>query len=159
MSGHGQDKSTRAAAPRRSAFAAFAPMTTRWKDNDPYGHLNNVIYYELFDAAVNQLLIARGLLDPASSPVIGLVVESRCRFFAPLAFPDALEVGLAVAALGRSSVSYRLAVFKSGAETAAAEGGYTHVYVERATGRAVAIPEAHRRAMEAWRVTSLNGLE
>ena len=133
-------------------------MTTRWKDNDPYGHLNNVVYYELFDAAVNQLLIDRGLLDPASSPVIGLVVESRCRFFAALAFPDAVEVGVAVASLGRSSVSYRLAVFKTGAETAAAEGGYTHVYIDRASGRPVAIPDAHRRAMEAWRVTSLNGL-
>jgi acyl-CoA thioester hydrolase len=72
----------RAAAPQRAEFATFVAMTTRWKDNDPYGHLNNVVYYELFDAAVNQLLIARGLLDPASSPVIGLVVESRCRFFA-----------------------------------------------------------------------------
>ena len=133
-------------------------MTTRWSDNDPYGHLNNVVYYELFDAAVNKLLIAEGLLDPAGSPVIGLVVESRCRFFASLAFPDALEVGLAVEHLGRSSVNYRLAVFKAGAATAAAEGGYTHVYVERATGRPVAIPEGHRRAMEGWRVTSLSGL-
>jgi acyl-CoA thioester hydrolase len=148
----------RAAAPQRADFATFVAMTTRWKDNDPYGHLNNVVYYELFDAAVNQLLIARGLLDPASSPVIGLVVESRCRFFASLAFPDALEVGLAVESLGRSSVKYRLAVFKAGAETAAAEGGYTHVYVERASGRPVAIPEPHRRAMEEWRVTSLNGM-
>jgi acyl-CoA thioester hydrolase len=148
----------RAAAPRRAEFATFVAMTTRWKDNDPYGHLNNVVYYELFDAAVNQLLIARGLLDPASSPVIGLVVESRCRFFASLAFPDALEVGLAVESLGRSSVKYRLAVFKAGAESAAAEGGYTHVYVERASGRPVAIPEPHRRAMEEWRVTSLNGM-
>jgi acyl-CoA thioester hydrolase len=147
----------RATAPPRQAFSAFVAMTTRWKDNDPYGHLNNVVYYELFDAAVNQLLIAKGLLDPASSPVIGLVVESRCRFFASLAFPDALEVGLAVENLGRSSVSYRLAVFKAGAETAAAEGGYTHVYVERATGHPVAIPDAHRRAMEQWRVTSLSG--
>lgn len=150
--------SARAPAPQRSAFAAFVAMTTRWKDNDPYGHLNNVVYYELFDAAVNQLLIDRGLLDPASSPVIGLVVESRCRFFAALAFPVAVEVGVAVASLGRSSVSYRLAVFKTGAETAAAEGGYTHVYIDRASGRPVAIPDAHRRAMEAWRVTSLNGL-
>ena len=96
--------SARAAPPGRAAFARFVPMTTRWSDNDPYGHLNNVVYYELFDAAVNALLIEAGLLDPATSPVIGLVVESSCRFFSSLAFPDAVEVGVAVEHLGRSSV-------------------------------------------------------
>jgi len=138
----------------RSVFARFVAATTRWKDNDPYGHLNNVVYYELFDAAVNQLLIERGLLDPANSPVIGLVVDSRCRFFSSLAFPDALEVGVKVEALGRSSVNYRLAVFKAGERSAAADGRYTHVYVERASGRPVAIPEPHRRAMEQWKSAS-----
>ncbi len=145
-------KPTREPPPGRDAFAVFVPLTTRWKDNDPYGHLNNVVYYELFDAGVNQLLIARGLLDPASSPVIGLVVESRCRFLSSLAFPDAVEVGVAVEAIGRSSVNYRLGVFKAGAELAAADGRYTHVYVERASGRPVAIPEAHAQAMETWKV-------
>jgi acyl-CoA thioester hydrolase len=154
----GEAEVKRATAPSRAGFAAFLPMTTRWRDNDPYGHLNNVVYYELFDAAVNELLIERGLLDPATSPVIGLVVESRCNFFASLSYPDRVEVGVAVDKLGRSSVTYRLAVFKAGAETAAAEGGYTHVYVERATGRPAPIPEAHRRAMEEWRVTSLTPL-
>jgi acyl-CoA thioester hydrolase len=144
-------KQGREAPPDRSVFAAFVPVTTRWKDNDPYGHLNNVVYYELFDAAVNQLLIARGLLDPATSEVIGLVVESGCRFFSSLAFPDALEVGVAVEKLGRSSVNYRLAVFKAGESRAAADGRYTHVYVERASGRPVVIPEPHRRAMEEWK--------
>ena len=139
--------------PDRSAFAVFVALTTRWKDNDPYGHLNNVVYYEFFDAAVNELLIAQGLLDPATSPVIGLVVDSRCRFFASLAFPDKVEVGLAVEAIGRSSVTYRLAVFKAGAPTAAAEGRYTHVYVERASGRSIAIPEPHRRAMQGWKLS------
>jgi len=151
---HMANDTKREPPPDRSPFAVFVPMTTRWRDNDPYGHLNNVVYYELFDAAVNQLLIERGLLDPATSAVVGLVVESRCRFFSALAFPDRLEVGLAVEALGRSSVSYRLAVFKAGAATAAADGRYTHVYVERASGRPVAIPEPHRRAMQQWRVTS-----
>ncbi len=149
-------KSAREPPPTRADFAVFVPLTTRWKDNDPYGHLNNVVYYELFDAAVNQLLIERGLLDPANSAVIGLVVESRCRFLASLAFPDAIEVGLAVEAIGRSSVHYRLAVFKAAASTAAAEGRYTHVYVERASGRPVAIPEAHRTAMEAWKINTAN---
>ncbi|MDE3176086.1 MAG: acyl-CoA thioesterase [Pseudomonadota bacterium] len=149
----GEGQTTREPPPHRGLFAVFAPMTTRWKDNDPYGHLNNVIYYELFDAAVNALLIERGLLDPATSPVIGLVVDSRCRFFASLAFPDRIEVGVCVEAIGRSSVNYRLAVFKEGAATAAADGRYTHVYVERASGRPVAIPEPHRRAMAEWKLS------
>jgi acyl-CoA thioester hydrolase len=148
-----ETKAKREPPPERAAYAVFVPMTTRWRDNDPYGHLNNVVYYEVFDAAVNQLLIERGLLDPAASSVIGLVVESRCRFHAALAFPDAIEVGVAVEALGRSSVNYRLAVFKAGAPRAAADGRYTHVYVERATGRPTAIPAPHRVAMQQWRVT------
>jgi acyl-CoA thioester hydrolase len=134
--------------PGREAFARFVPMTTRWSDNDPYGHLNNVVYYALFDAAVNALLIEAGLLDVTESPVVGLVVESNCRFFASLAFPDAVEVGVAVDHLGRSSVRYHLAVFKAGGAFAAAAGRYTHVYVERASGRPTTIPEAHRRLME-----------
>jgi acyl-CoA thioester hydrolase len=145
-------KPAREPAPGRADFAVFVPQATRWKDNDAYGHLNNVVYYELFDAAVNQLLIERGLLDPATSAVIGLVVDSRCRFLASLAFPDPVEVGLVVEALGRSSVNYRLGVFKAGAPTAAADGRYTHVYVERASNRPVAIPEAHRAAMQAWKL-------
>ncbi len=87
------------------------PLTTRWNDNDPYGHLNNVAYYAFFDAAVNAILVEAGLLDPASSPVIGIVAESRCRFHSALSFPDAIEVGVAVDHLGRSSVRYRLAAF------------------------------------------------
>jgi acyl-CoA thioester hydrolase len=134
----------------RAAFARFVPKTTRWSDNDPYGHLNNVVYYHLFDAAVNALLIEAGLLDPASSPIIGLVVESNCRFFSSLSFPDAVEVGVAVENLGRSSVRYLLAVFKAGAEIASAQGRYTHVYVERASGRPTPIPEGHRRLMKSW---------
>ena len=148
-----EGKAERAPPPGREVFAVFVPLTTRWKDNDAYGHLNNVVYYEFFDAAVNQLLIARGLLDPATSPVIGLVVESRCRFFSSLAFPDAIEVGVAVEALGGASVTYRLGVYRAGADAAAAEGRYTHVYVERESGRATRIPDAHRAAMAQWRVT------
>ena len=115
-------------------------LATRWSDNDAYGHLNNVVYYALFDSAVNAILIEAGLLDPASSPIIGLVVESSCRFYASLTYPEPAEVGVAVEHLGRSSVRYRLAVFKEGALEAAAAGGYTHVYVERATNRPVADP-------------------
>jgi len=143
--------SARETAPERASFARFVPMTTRWSDNDPYGHLNTVVYYELFDAAVNAILIEAGLLDPASSSIIGLVVESSCRFFASLSYPDPVEVGVTVEHLGRSSVRYLLSVFRAGALSAAAQGRYTHVYVERASNRPVAIPDAHRRLMESLR--------
>ena len=127
-------------------------MTTRWSDNDLYGHLNNVVYYELFDAAVNMILIEAGVLDPATSPVIGLVVETSCRFFSSLAYPDPVEVGVRIERLGRSSVNYGLAVFKAGAPSAAAEGRFTHVYVERFSGRPTPIPDGHRRLMESLRI-------
>ena len=136
----------------REAFARFVPMSTRWSDNDPYGHINNAAYYVLFDAAVNAILIEAGLLDPASSDVIGLVVENSCVFFASLAFPDAIEVGVAVEELGRTSVRYVVSAFKAGAPLAAAQGRYTHVYVHRATQRPTPIPAAHRRLMESLRV-------
>ncbi len=142
------DVHDRPGPPLRAAFARFMAMATRWSDNDAYGHLNNVVYYALFNSAVNAVLVDAGLLDPASSPVVGLVVESNCRFYASLTYPEPAEVGVAVERLGRSSVRYRLAVFKAGAQEAAAAGGYTHVYVERATNRPVPIPEAHRRLME-----------
>ena len=95
--------------PARSAFVRFVPLATRWSDNDAYGHLNNIVYYALFDTAVNAILIEAGLLDPATSAVVGLVVESNCRFYASLAYPDLAEVGVAVERLGRSSVRYHLA--------------------------------------------------
>jgi acyl-CoA thioester hydrolase len=134
-------------------------MATRWTDNDAYGHLNNVVYYALFDSAVNAILIEAGLLDPMTSPIIGLVVESNCRFFSSLTYPEPADVGVAVEHLGRSSVRYRLAVFKAGAATAAATGGYTHVYVDRVTNRPVPIPEAHRRLMEELRAPSIRKME
>ncbi len=138
--------------PARAAFARFKTIATRWSDNDAYGHLNNVVYYALFDSAVNAILIEAGLLDPATSTIVGLVVESNCRFYASLTYPEAAEVGVAVEHLGRSSVRYHLAVFKAGAETAAAAGRYTHVYVDRSAGRPVAIPDGHRRLMEGLRI-------
>ena len=142
----------RPAPPARSAFARFVPIATRWSDNDAYGHLNNVVYYALFDSAVNAVLIEAGLLDPATSAIVGLVVESNCRFYASLTYPEMAEVGVAVAHLGQSSVRYHLAVFKVGAESAAAAGGYTHVYVDRATNRPVPIPDGHRALMEGLKI-------
>src|SRR5271169_273396 len=138
--------------PARQAFARFVPLATRWSDNDAYGHLNNIVYYALFDTAVNAILIEAGLLDPATSPILGLVVESNCRFYASLAYPKPAEVGVAVERLGRSSARYHLAVFRAGAPNAVAAGGYTHVYVDRATNRPVAIPEGHRALMETLKV-------
>ena len=133
----------------RHAFAHFSPIVTRWADNDVYGHVNNVAYYGYFDSALNAYLIAAGALDIHGGQTIGLVVESTCRFFAPVAYPDALSVGLRTTSVGRSSVRYDLAVFRDGDEFCAAHGHVIHVYVDRDTRRPVALPEALRRATEA----------
>lgn len=138
----------------REAFARFVAVSTRWSDNDPYGHINNAAYYLFFDAAVNAILIEAGLLDPVSSDVIGLVVETNCVYFSSLAFPDAIEVGVAVEELGRSSVRYIVSAFKAGAPFASAQGRYTHVYVHRVTQRPTAIPEGHRQLLEGLKVAA-----
>ena len=134
--------------PARAAFARFVPIATRWSDNDAYGHLNNVVYYSLFDSAVNAVLIEAGLLDPATSPIIGLVVETNCRYYSSMTYPEPAEVGVAVERLGRSSVRYHVAVFRAGASEAAAAGHFTHVYVDRQTNRPFPIPDGHRELME-----------
>ncbi len=132
----------------RGDFRLFRPLPTRWMDNDAYGHVNNVVYYSLFDTAVNAFLVERGLLDIAASPAIGLVVETGCTYFQSIAFPETVEAGLAVAALGRSSVRYRLAIFKAGGDEAAAQGHFVHVYVDRATQAPVPVPDPVRAALE-----------
>ena len=131
--------------PYRGQFKAFVPATTRWHDNDIYGHVNNVVYYAYFDTAVNGLLVERGLLDPRNSEIIALVVETRCTYFASLAFPDRVETGVRVIHLGRSSVRYELGVFVEGDGQARARGEFTHVYVDRATQKPVEIPAAIRQ--------------
>lgn len=132
----------------RAAYKHFLPLQSRWADNDVYGHVNNVVYYGYFDTVVNEYLIASGALDIREGMVIGLVVETGCRYFAPLAFPDKLEGALRVAAIGNSSVRYELAIFKAGEETPAAEGHFVHVYVDRQTRKPTALPENFRRALE-----------
>jgi acyl-CoA thioester hydrolase len=127
-----------------SDYARFETITTRWMDNDVYQHVNNVVYYSFFDTAVNGLLIAAGLLDVAHSPVIGLVVDTGCRYFAPIAFPDVVKAGVRVAHLGRSSVRYEVGLFRNDDETASAVGHFVHVYVARDTRRPVPIPDATR---------------
>ncbi|MFS0848433.1 acyl-CoA thioesterase [Novosphingobium panipatense] len=133
----------------RAAYRTFVPITTRWHDNDAYGHVNNVIYYAFFDTAVNTWLIEQGLLDVHAGDPIGLVVETGCRYAAPVHFPQTLEVGLAVASLGTSSVTYHLGLFVQNEEYAAAEGHFTHVYVGREDRRPVALPSPWRQALSA----------
>jgi len=141
--------SDRPTRPERSDFRLFRPIATRWMDNDAYGHVNNVHYYSYFDSAVNGWLIEKGLLSVAESPVIGLVVESGCTYFESVAFPETLEAGIAVAHLGRSSVRYRIGIFREGGLQAAALGHFVHVYVDRATQRPVEIPPETRRLLSA----------
>ncbi len=124
------------------------PITTRWMDNDAYGHINNVTYYSYFDTVANHYLIHEGGLDIHAGPVIGLVVESRCTYRAPLAYPDALRAGLRVDTLGNRSVTYGIAIFKEGESQAAAHGTFVHVFVDRHSRKATAMPERLRAALE-----------
>jgi acyl-CoA thioester hydrolase len=128
-------------------YRYFLPITTRWMDNDAYGHINNVTYYSYFDTVANHYLIHEGGLDILSSPVIGLVVESKCSYRAPLAYPDRLRAGLRVDKLGNRSVTYGIGIFKEGEEQAAAHGYFVHVFVDRDSRKAVAIPERLREAL------------
>jgi len=131
----------------RDAYAHFQSITTRWMDNDAYGHINNVVYYAYFDTAVNTYLIGQGALDIAASPVIGLVVETACNYFAPLTYPQEVTAGLRVAHVGTSSVRYEIALFGAAAQSAAAQGHFVHVYVDRVTQRPVPLPEKLRSAV------------
>ncbi|MDP8993426.1 MAG: acyl-CoA thioesterase [Pseudomonadota bacterium] len=140
---------TRTPLAGRGSYRAWREIATRWGDNDAYGHVNNTVHYAWFDTTVNAWLAEAGLLDIASGQIIGLVVETGCRYASPLTFPEPVEVGLAVEHLGRSSVRYRLGVFARAAAEAAAEGHFVHVYVDRASRRPVALPEEWRRALEA----------
>jgi acyl-CoA thioester hydrolase len=130
-----------------AAFAYFADIGTRWIDNDAYGHINNVVYYEFFDTVVNGYLVARGALDIASGLVIGLVVETHCNYFRPISFPDAVRAGMRVAHLGASSVRYEIGIFRNDEDTASAQGHFVHVYVDRVSGRPAPLPEALKQAL------------
>ncbi|MEK6348046.1 MAG: thioesterase family protein [Burkholderia sp.] len=131
----------------RSAYPHFLPITTRWMDNDVYGHVNNVVYYSYFDTVVNEYLIRTGVLDAERGETIGLVVETQCNYFAPLVFPQKIDAGLRVAKLGTSSVRYEIGLFAEGEASAAAQGHFVHVYVGRASRRPVPLPDALRAAL------------
>jgi acyl-CoA thioester hydrolase len=133
---------------RRTAYPYFLAIPTRWMDNDNYGHVNNVTYYSYFDTVVNEHLIGAGGLDIHDAPVIGLVVETSCRFHRPLSFPDVIDAGLRVARIGNSSVTYEIALFRSADEAPAATGHFVHVWVERATQRPSPVPDRIRVALE-----------
>ena len=124
----------------RSAYRHFQEITSRWADNDAYGHVNNVVYYSWFDTVVNAFLIERAVLDIHGGETIGLVVETGCSYFASLAFPQAVQAGLRVAHIGNSSIRYEIGLFAHGSDTAAAQGHFVHVMVDRHTRRPVAVP-------------------
>jgi acyl-CoA thioester hydrolase len=134
----------RAEPKKRNDFKHFHAITTRWMDNDVYGHVNNVVYYSWFDTVVNEFLIANEVLDIEHSPVIGLVIETQCNYFASVAFPDRITVGLRVTKLGNSSVRYEVGIFRGDEESASAQGHFIHVYVDRETRKPSAIPEKMR---------------
>lgn len=132
----------------RSDYRHFQAIPTRWMDNDAYGHVNNVQYYSYFDTTVNQFLVHQGILDIQNSPIIGLVVETQCRYAKSIVFPDLVHAGLKVAHLGNTSVRYELGLFKDNEDQAAAEGHFIHVYVERVSNDPVPIPDNMRRVLE-----------
>lgn len=132
---------------QRTAYHHFRRIPTRWMDNDVYRHVNNVVYYSYFDTVVNAYLVHEAGLDFESGPVIGLCVESHCRYLSPVAFPDVLDAGLRVAKIGNSSVRYEVGIFRAGEKAAAAQGHFVHVFVDRITRRPVELPDRMRTAL------------
>ena len=132
----------------RKDFKHFYPITTRWMDNDAYGHVNNVVYYLWFDTGVNQFLISHGTLDIHEGEAIGLVIESHCNYFAPVTFPEPVTAGLCVSKLGNSSVRYEVGIFRGDDDQVAAQGHFVHVYVDRLTRKSISMPAATRALLE-----------
>ena len=134
---------------QRTNYSYFSDITTRWMDNDIYGHVNNVVYYSYFDSVANQYLIEEGGLDIHTAEIVGFVVASNCQYKAPISYPELIEAGLRVNSLGKSSVEYGIGIFKKGALNASAMGTFTHVFVDRSTDKSVPIPSQIRSALEA----------
>jgi acyl-CoA thioester hydrolase len=138
----------RAAPTRRADYGFFTAIATRWMDNDIYGHVNNVVYYSYFDSVIAHYLMQKGGLDPWSADVVGIAVETGCRFHRSLAFPDTVHAGLRTGRLGTSSVRYEIGIFRDDDATACADGHFVHVFVDRATQRPVPVPPRIRAALE-----------
>ncbi len=143
-----RSQASRATPQARSSYKAFVPITTRWADNDVYGHVNNVVYYSWFDTAVNSYLISQGALDMAQGDTIGLVVQTQCDYFAAVSFPQNVSVGIRVGRLGSSSVRYELGVFADDQPLASACGHFVHVYVDKTTRRPVPLPTQLKTVVE-----------
>lgn len=139
----------------RDQFSFFLRIQTRWADNDLYGHVNNVTYYSYFDTAANSLLIQHTGFNIHYSPIIGLVVDSACCFFQELSFPETIEVGVAIAKIGNSSLRYELAIFKENHNQPSAQGHFVHVFVDRGTRKSTVIPEPMREALVPYMIKSL----
>lgn len=135
-------------AHQRADYPHFHILPTRWMDNDAYGHVNNVVYYSWFDTAVNHFLIAKQALDIPHGDIIGLVIETHCNYFAPISFPDTVQIGVRVANIGNSSVRYEVGIFREDDATAAAQGHFVHVYVDAATRRPVTMPDLMRGVLQ-----------
>lgn len=131
----------------RKDFGHFIRIASRWMDNDVYGHLNNVVYYSYFDTVINRWLIAEGGLDIKSGAVVGLCVESKCRFLRSVSFPDDVDAGLRIEKLGGSSVRYGVGIFRAGTDELCAVGYFVHVFVDR-NMKPASIPGSMRSAME-----------
>jgi acyl-CoA thioester hydrolase len=138
----------RAEPRRREDYRLFRPLQTRWADNDAYGHMNNVVHYALFDTAINGWLIERSLLDIHRGKVVGLVVETGCSYFSEMAFPDPVTAGIAVTRIGTSSVTYRIGLFRGDDVIEAAQGRFTHVYVDRESRRPQPLDARWRTILE-----------
>ncbi|MFZ2739103.1 MAG: thioesterase family protein [Burkholderiaceae bacterium] len=142
---------TRPVPEARSTYKVFRAISTRWMDNDVYGHVNNVVYYSWFDTAVNAYLIEHGALDVAQGQTIGLVTETQCNYFASFSFPQTVEAGIRVAHCGTSSVRYEVGLFAQNAEQASAQGHFVHVYVDRQTRRPQPLSPQFTAALEPLR--------
>ncbi len=149
-----KEKTEKAPAETRDRYRYFASLQTRWADNDIYGHVNNVTYYAYFDTVINNYLIEKGGLDINAGDIVGFAVETMCRFFRPVAYPDELEAGLRVARLGTSSVRYEVGIFRRGDKDAAAAGHFIHVFVDRRDNRPTPLPGRIRKALEKIQVPS-----
>ena len=132
----------------RSDYSFFKNITTRWADNDIYGHINNVVYYSYFDTVANQYLIEFADFNPISAPVIGVVVHSNCNYIKAIAYPDKIEAGLTVKKLGRSSVTYGIGVFRQGESAACAYGEFVHVFINRKDSLPISIPTKIRESLQ-----------